>query len=148
MTILANMSPAQKAEFLAAMGYQEGEFTPFIAAGGSQAGFTYSMQKGRFTKINRLVHVQVNIIMSARPSSAAIITMGGLPFLSSPDYTGMGGSTILNSVGSTVNGALSVNAGMNTANLIQYSNGVLTQLTAADIMNNTQIFFNAMYETA
>jgi len=148
MTTLANMSPSQKAEFLAAVGYQEMNFTPFLAAGGSQAGFAYSTQKGRVTKINRLVHVEVNIILSAKPSGAAIITMGGFPFSSSPDYTGMGGVTILNNVGSTVNGIFSVNAGMTTANFLQYAGGVLSQLTAADIMNNTEIYFNGRYTAA
>lgn len=148
------VNPAQIGTYLtskvlgaaATQAYQEGNFTPTLLVAGSETGITYTTRKARFTRIGRVVHVQINIILSSKGPGAGILTLGGLPFPASADYVGIGGPTILDSVGSTVNGIISINAGLSTANILQYSGGSLSQLTAADIMNNTQIYYNATYE--
>ncbi len=65
--------------------YEEGTWspTPALAAGGTPA-FTYSSQVGTYTKIGRVVHFQVKIIVSGwgggGPGNVNAVTITGLPF--------------------------------------------------------------------
>lgn len=59
--------------------YEEGTFTPYIRFGGATTGQSYSLQTGRYTKVGRVVHVQVQIIFSNKGSATGTATIN-LPF--------------------------------------------------------------------
>ncbi|MBF0560650.1 MAG: hypothetical protein HQL37_01290 [Alphaproteobacteria bacterium] len=64
--------------------YEEGTFTPTVAASGGTFTPTYTMQSGTYTRIGRLVRVAFRITVSAvsgAPSGA--LRIGGFPFSAS-----------------------------------------------------------------
>lgn len=60
--------------------YEEGTFTPTLRFGGASVGMTFTTQAGRYTKIGRLVTIQIELILSAKGSSTGNATIGALPF--------------------------------------------------------------------
>jgi hypothetical protein len=50
--------------------YEEGTYTPSLTFGGATTGQSYSVQTGRYTKIGRVVSIQVSIILSNKGSAA------------------------------------------------------------------------------
>jgi hypothetical protein len=60
--------------------YEEGTFTPGLDANGGAA--TLSTAVGRYTKIGRMVFVQIRVTCSAAPSGANVV-LRDLPFASS-----------------------------------------------------------------
>ena len=69
--------------------YEEGTFTPSLAFAGGTTGITYSEQSGKYTKIGRVVHVEVELGLSNKGSSTGRVEIGGLPFTGlSNEFTG------------------------------------------------------------
>jgi len=60
--------------------YEEGTFTPVITFGGGDAGQSYSVQAGFYTKIGRVVYITARLHMTARGSSSGGTKIQGLPF--------------------------------------------------------------------
>jgi hypothetical protein len=60
--------------------YEEGEFTPTLTIGGSSAGITYQIRKGAYTRVGRLVTIQLGIKMTSIGSNTGNLTITGLPF--------------------------------------------------------------------
>jgi hypothetical protein len=58
--------------------YEEGTWTPAIALGGGSV--TYTTQTGRYTKIGRLVTVQLNIVVNVATTPSGSFEITGLPF--------------------------------------------------------------------
>ena len=83
--------------------YEEGTWTP-TATGASSAGTTtYAAQAGFYTKIGRLVTVQISLSYSAMTGTGDMV-IGGLPFTS-------GGGASQYSVGSTMTSGLNWTTG-------------------------------------
>ena len=60
--------------------YEEGDFTPTLTpGGGSYNGLTLT---GKYTKIGRLVSVQMALIITASGNASGSATVGNLPFTS------------------------------------------------------------------
>lgn len=62
--------------------YEEGAFTPGLTFGGGSTGMTFSAQSGRYTRIGRMVFVDLQVTLSAKGSSAGAAVVTGLPFAS------------------------------------------------------------------
>jgi hypothetical protein len=62
--------------------YEEGTFTPTVNFSTSSSGIVYDYQVGRYTKIGRLVTVQISISLASTGSSSGFCTIQGLPFVS------------------------------------------------------------------
>lgn len=60
--------------------YEEGSFTPALKFGGNTTGITYVTQSGRYTKIGRLVTVEIFLHLSSKGSATGTATVTGLPF--------------------------------------------------------------------
>lgn len=64
--------------------YEEGTFTPVVVGTGSAGAGTYFTQKGRYTKIGRLVFVEINLGWSAHTGTGDM-QVSGLPFQPNAD---------------------------------------------------------------
>ena len=60
--------------------YEEGTFTPALTIGGSSAGITYTTRNGAYTKIGRLVTIQLGVKMSSIGSNTGELGITGIPF--------------------------------------------------------------------
>jgi len=61
--------------------YEEGTFTPtFTASGSAPSSVTYSNQNGRYTKIGRLVYIEVYVRITAYSGGSGEVRIGNLPF--------------------------------------------------------------------
>lgn len=63
--------------------YEEGTWTPIFSTNtGGASGQTYSAQRGRYTKIGRIVHCSFDMQLSTKGTfSGNYITIGGLPYV-------------------------------------------------------------------
>jgi hypothetical protein len=66
--------------------YEEGTFTPTIFGGMTGGSTTYSIQTGRYTKVGRIVHIQLFVDWSSATGTGGM-RIGGLPFTASSDVT-------------------------------------------------------------
>ena len=58
--------------------YEEGTFTPTIAAGITSP--TYASRTGRYTKIGRLVYISIGVNLNGGTRNGSQLQIGGLPF--------------------------------------------------------------------
>jgi hypothetical protein len=80
--------------------YEEGTFSPIIQSD-STGNFTMTVQYGRYTKIGRVVTIQVFIQWSARPSGGSV-TLSNLPFaINNGGTTGGNAATALQVLSAT-----------------------------------------------
>ena len=73
--------------------YEEGTFTPAWTGGYSSAP-SYSEQLGTYTKIGRLVQVQIRIAVSSGSRGGSALTLANLPFTSRSANPAGGGFTV------------------------------------------------------
>ena len=71
--------------------YEEGTFTPAITFGGAAVDLTYTSARGRYTKVGRLVTVQIGIDINSKGTSTGNMAVTGLPFGSATFTGGYGG---------------------------------------------------------
>lgn len=62
--------------------YEEGTFTPVLAFGGGTTDITYSAQTGTFTRIGKIVFVNIRITITSNGTSTGDATISGLPYAS------------------------------------------------------------------
>jgi hypothetical protein len=67
--------------------YEEGTFTPALQFGGGTTGIAYSQQFGNYTKIGRLVHIKMRVLLSNKGSSSGAAEITGFPFNAADDFT-------------------------------------------------------------
>jgi hypothetical protein len=60
--------------------YEEGTFTPTLIGDTTNPTVTYSLQRGVYTKVGRVVTVSVYMGWSAKSGGSGNIAFGGLPF--------------------------------------------------------------------
>src|SRR5262245_45536848 len=80
---LTNLSGSISADFVgkaALQTYVEGTFTPALTFGGASVGITYATQSGFYTRIGRLVHIEIAIMLTSVGSSTGNAVITGLPF--------------------------------------------------------------------
>lgn len=69
-TNVATLSPTRKT----------GTFTPVLRFGSASVGLTYTVQQGRFTKIDDQCFFEIAITINAMGSSTGVVDITGLPF--------------------------------------------------------------------
>ena len=118
--------------------YEEGNWTPVLKFGGGTTGITYNTQIGRYTKIGRLVQVNITIYLSSKGSSTGVATITGLPFATA------GTQFSAHSYDDRVSGG--------AVKIQLYNNGNSTQLQLFeaddDQVNNSQIQQDSFSNTA
>jgi hypothetical protein len=67
--------------------YEIGTWTPDVSFGGAGAGIGYSLQRGTYVKIGRMVTAQFYFTLSSKGSSVGVAALNGLPFTIG-DYEG------------------------------------------------------------
>ena len=80
--------------------YEEGTFTPTLSSGFSSGPTSYAYQVGRYTRIGRLVHFQIDIQPTGATADASYWKLAGLPFIVS---TTPGGAYIVYQASSNTN---------------------------------------------
>jgi hypothetical protein len=127
--------------------YLEGTFTPGIQFGGGTTGITYSAQQGNYTRIGRVVFVNIYIALSNKGSSTGSAQITGLPLTvgANSQYCFMQSDQLTYPVGDTVLGAQFTSTGT-TIDL--YGTGTATNNTAlanTNFANNTSIRIQSFY---
>jgi len=80
--IAANWTgPTDRRFFIGSTDYQEGEWVPALKFGGASTGMVYSVQEGFYTKVGKLVHITLNILLTSPGSSVGDATIEDLPFV-------------------------------------------------------------------
>jgi len=72
--------------------YEEGTFTPTLLGSSSNPTVTYSTQSGKYTKIGRLVTINIYLYTTDYSGGSGNIRIGGLPFAAAnenPESTGV-----------------------------------------------------------
>jgi len=106
--------------------YEEGTFTPIIQGGSSAGTGTYAQQIGYYTKVGRLVTVQLYLVWSAHTGTGAM-RIGGLPFITANLTSAYSSATfglvdnIALNAGAIMTGFTELNS--NYINLYQYPSG-------------------------
>ena len=60
--------------------YEEGTFTPSLEINNSSTGITYNVRSGIYTKVGRVVNVNIRIQTSNNGSNSGAVRISGLPF--------------------------------------------------------------------
>lgn len=124
--------------------YEEGSFTPVLRFGGASTGIAYSLQAGRYTKIGRLLFVEVAIVLTNKGSATGTAIVAGLPFTvaAAPHPTT---SILAANLTSVPMPLASPAAGTTTINLYNYSGTTYAQLTNTNFGNSSQLLFSFAY---
>ncbi len=123
--------------------YEEGTWTPALALGGGSV--TYTTQRGTYTKIGRLVTIQILVLVNVATTPSGTLEVTGLPFAISANQKGA-----ISIWGDGMNVLSNVWVGYATASstnlrLFTYNAGSLTN-PAADLQNSCELHITASYE--
>jgi hypothetical protein len=130
--------------------YEEGTFTPVLAFGGASVGIIYGVPLiGRYTKIGRMVFIQLYIPITNKGSSTGDATITGLPFTSNSTTGVRGGASFSINYNVTfadqVYGFVQSNASV--ISLLETTNaGVLSTITNANFANDSEFSMIASYQ--
>jgi hypothetical protein len=123
--------------------YHEGAFTPAILLGGGSV--TYTTRTGRFTKVGRLVTLEIGITISTVTAPSSSLQISGLPFVASP---GAVGAISVLALGleptATTNLVGRVDAGAATLRLFRPGAGGIVN-PGADLKAGSAIYVTATY---
>jgi hypothetical protein len=125
--------------------YREGTFTPTLALGGGSV--TYSQQTGSYTKIGRLVTVQILITINVATRPSGFLEVRSLPFAASAGQKGavsIQGDSLVKIAATCLVGTVS--AGGSVIRVFKFADGSLGNL-GADLQNGTTLSITATYET-
>jgi hypothetical protein len=124
--------------------YEEGTFTPTIILGGGSV--TYTTQTGSYTRIGRLVTVQINLVVNVATTPSSTLEIGGMPFTIAA--TTKGAASILASgmtASATTTWMGSATPSTSVLRLYTYSAGNLAN-PGAYLANGCQIAITCSYE--
>lgn len=129
--------------------YLEGTFTPALAFGGAAVGITYTSRSGVYTRVGRLVHIEIAVLLSSKGSSVGAAVISGLP-LTVAQTTSVGGiqaSALTAGVGDTALMAI-FNGAATTVSLQDIGAGNAANLTDVDFTNTTLLRLDSVYRTS
>ena len=129
--------------------YEEGTWTPVVGYQTGTSGVTYSEQAGKYTKIGRQVTVEAEIILSNKGSGSNRVEISGLPFTSLVNE--FSAAIELRYVTFTQKYAL-LELGRASGTYMRVmlcdSNSDSSELTYADLANNSAFLFSLTYFVA
>ncbi|HEX5184239.1 MAG TPA: hypothetical protein VFW19_13965 [Allosphingosinicella sp.] len=125
--------------------YEEGSWTPALAFGGASTGVTYNTQAGRYTKVGRLVFIDVRILLTSKGSATGVASITGLPFIAAalPAATMTIAGT--NFASTVTNPVCLGQPAATTLGLVNFAAGALSNVTDASFNNNTLIVVGGAY---
>jgi hypothetical protein len=128
--------------------YATGTFTPEVSFGGGTTGITYASQSAAYTRIGRVVHIELIVALSNKGSSTGAALITGLPFAASgfSQPISMTFTAVTSGVGDTVVQG-QVTASATTITLQDIATGTAAALTDVDFTNNTIIRVAGVYQT-
>lgn len=125
--------------------YEEGSWTPSLSFGGSASGVTYSVQTGRYTKIGRLVTVEVRITLTSNGTGTGGATITGCPFTEAVANV----SGVVDPTGSfsglTAGGSVFALISAGTIYIMQQTTTTRTQLTETNITDTASFSFSLTF---
>jgi len=130
--------------------YEEGTFTPLLQFGGASVGITYTSQLGKYTKIGRVVFVNIYVTLSNKGSSSGIASIEGLPFAAAASFN-VPLTVIYQLVDLNVAGGFYAPAAyipQNGAGVLlfeQGDNAAIALLTEADFGNTSVVILSGFY---
>tara|TARA_Y100000310_G_scaffold340420_1_gene436142 strand:+ start:769 stop:1578 length:810 start_codon:yes stop_codon:yes gene_type:complete len=136
--------------------YEEGVFTPTLQddSGSDSEGQTYTTQVGRYIKIGKMVHIQINlnVLGLGTLTISQYARVAGLPFTGlnvtgayATIYSGYGSSLALTTAGGSVGGYVELNA--THISMRQWSaTGGVTGLLISNWTAPGQAFISCSYE--
>jgi hypothetical protein len=125
--------------------YEEGTWTPVIGGEGGESGQSYTAQRGRYTKVGRMVTCTLDVVLATKGTITGEVAVKGLPFTanSSADFSfpsmsvGLWQNFVTSFVyvaGIVINNSTRANLRAATAAATS-----LSALATADIANNTRV---------
>jgi hypothetical protein len=126
--------------------YEEGTFTPTLVYSGTNTP-TYAYQVGRYTKIGRMVQIQIYLGWNENGSTGNV-TIGALPFTSVTSFARATPSIFsigLLLVTVSVTGAVNSNA---TTMSLYLNDNAATLLSASNTDNDQDMYVTVTYEAA
>jgi hypothetical protein len=128
--------------------YVEGTFTPILSFGGGTTGISYSTQTGVYTRIGRVIQIDVNIALTSKGSSTGSASISGLPF-TSPDAQALA-MRIANMTAGVGDTDVVARTGAGNQTIIpeEVSSGTHIPLTDVDFTNTSQIRIGGVYRTS
>lgn len=126
--------------------YEERDWVPVLAFGGSSAGITYGNIYAHCTKIGRLVVATGDVTLTSKGSATGNATLAGLPFANGTG--GITGSVLhyyANFSGLTGNPRIEVVASASAGTFYQSGTAATTVLTDAAFTNTTRFTFILHY---
>jgi hypothetical protein len=130
--------------------YEEGTFTPTMLFDGVN-GISYQARAGKYTKVGRVVLVEIQMLGSDNLGVTGAVTIGGLPFTAAGSGTTLTGFGFAPAALSSITGGVSARLVPNTTTITLFQNGTgtPTQLTNANIgINFSGGLFNFSYIVA
>jgi hypothetical protein len=134
---------------LTQINYTEGNFTPVVTFGGGSTGITYTAQSGVYTRVGRLVHVEIVILLSSKGSSTGAAVITGLPLTvaQSTAAAGIQASALTAGVGDTYLMAV-FDGAATTITLQDIAAGLAASITDVDFTNTTLLRIGGVYRTS
>lgn len=65
--------------------YEEGTWTPVIGGDGGESGQSYTVQRGRYTKVGRMVTCTFDVVLAAKGTITGEVVIKGLPYTANSD---------------------------------------------------------------
>jgi hypothetical protein len=127
--------------------YEEGTFTPTFFGSVGNPTVTYTIQSGRYTKIGRLVFIQIHLQLSAASGGAGALYVTGLPFSS---LAGADGSMAIGgkSGWSAQEPSFANEIAGSDYITMSYGNGITNAaLVPANLTATTRLVMSACYQT-
>jgi len=131
--------------------YEEGTFTPTLVGTTTNPTVTYTRQRGRYTRIGRLVTLEVYVIWTAFSGGSGNVAIGSFPYTIDSNTGAYGGGAISSFDGFTLSSArtsvgLQPIAGTTYATPTCFGSAVSTQsITVGSVAASGNIVFTLTY---
>lgn len=132
--------------------YEEGTFTPILVGSSTNPTVTYSLQRGRYTKVGRLVTIECYVAWSAISGGSGNIAVGGFPYTIDGATGASGGGSVSYFDGFTLTvnrTSVGIQATANTtsASPTCFGSGISTQYIPVSDVAAGLIIFTLTYST-
>lgn len=127
--------------------YEEGTFTPALLFGGANTGMTTSAADGRYTKIGRVVFIELRLVLTVKGSSTGAATVSGLPFTTAASPLPVLFIQV-NNVSSFNVPIIGAANGVTVLGISNFNGSTRTNATDANFANNSIISVSGFYTAA
>lgn len=127
---------------------ESGTFTPELRFGGNSVGVLYKTQRGLYTRIGEIVHIQISIELTSKGTSIGNASLEGIPF--SLEYSTAGTLIEFNRVDMPNNAVFPILRLGSNLRLLAYqlNNGTLKLINDDDFNSDTALKLNMTYKIA